>query len=152
MELVSLLLQFLRAERTANWKIHLSAFADMLPWFAIYDDANYTRWGAVYFAHMKRLEQTHPDVFKEFMDGNFVVKQTDHNFNQVSTDQALEHINRVCKVAGGLIGITQSDSARDRWCLTINQRSKLVEETCAMFGIQKDDPDTRNWCSHNCKR
>ena len=114
----------------------------MLPWFAIYDHTNYTRWGAVYLADMKQLEQTHPDVFKEFMDGNFVVKRTDHNFNQVSTDQALEHINRVCKVAGGLIGITRSDSARDRWCLTFKQRSKLVEETCAMFDIQTDDPDT----------
>ena len=29
MELVSLLLQFIRAERTANWKLHLSAFADI---------------------------------------------------------------------------------------------------------------------------
>ena len=98
--------------------------------------------GAVYLADMKQLEQTHLDVFKEFMDGNFVVKRTDHNFNQVSTDQALEHIDRVCKVAGGLIGITRSDSARDRWCLTFNQRSKHVEEACAMFGIQTDDPDT----------
>ena len=142
MDMVSLLLQFLRAERTANWKLHLSAFADMLPWFAVYDHTNYTRWGAVYLADMKQLQQTHADVFKEFMDGNFVVKRTDHNFNQISTNQALEHINRVCKVAGGLIGITRSDSARDRWCLTFNKRSKLVEETCAMFGIQTDDPDT----------
>ena len=45
MELVSLLLQFIRVESTANWKLHLSAFADMLPWFAIYDHTNYTRWG-----------------------------------------------------------------------------------------------------------
>ena len=98
--------------------------------------------GAVYLADMKQLEQIHPDVFIEFMDGNFLVKQTDHNFNQVSTDQALEPINRVCKVAGDLIGITRSDSVRDWWCLTFNQRSKHVEETCAMFSIQTDDPDT----------
>lgn len=139
--MVSLLLQFLRAERTGNWKLHLSAFADMLPWFAVYDHTNYTRWGAVYLADMKQLEKTHPDVYKEFMEGNFVVKRTDHKFNQISTDQSLEHINRVCKVAGGLIGITRSDSARDRWCLTFNERSRLVEETYAMFEIQTDDPD-----------
>ena len=45
MELVSLLLQFIRVERTAKCKLHLSAFADMFPWFAIYDHKNYTRWG-----------------------------------------------------------------------------------------------------------
>lgn len=86
--------------------------------------------GALYLAEMK---QTNPDVYKGSMDGSFVAKRTDHSFNQTLTDQALEHINRVCIVAGGLIGLTRHDCARDRWCLTLNERSKLVEDTCAMF-------------------
>lgn len=88
--------------------------------------------GAAYLADIKKLEQTHPNVFIEFMAGNFEVKRTDHNFNQISTNQSLEHINRNCKVAGGLIGITLD---RDRWCPTFNVRSMLVEDTCAMFVI-----------------
>ena len=43
-------------------------------------------------------------MFEEIMDGNFVVTQIDNNFNQVSTDQTLEHINGECKVVGDLIG------------------------------------------------
>ena len=97
--------------------------------------------GAVYLADMKQLEQTHTDAFKEFMDGIFVVNRTDHNFNQVSTDQAQEHKQGV-QGSRWLNWYNSIGQARDRWCLTFNQRSKLVEETCAMFGIQTDDPDT----------
>lgn len=33
------------------------------------------------------------------------------------------------------MGITRTDSARDRWCLTYNERAQLSEDTKAMFGI-----------------
>ena len=139
MLLVQLLLRFLRAEREGNWKLHLSAFAAMLPWFAIYNHTNYTRWGAIYLADIQNIEDTNPDVYAEFVQGNFVVKKTGHNFNKISTDQALEHVNRICKVAGGLIGITRLDGARERWCLTFNQRSDISQQTMNVFDLQNDD-------------
>ena len=107
----------------------------------MYDHTNYTRWGAVYLADCKQLETTHPDVYREFLDGNVVVKSSLSAFNQLSTDQALEHVNKVGKVAGGLVGITRSDSARDQWCLTFNERSRLVDETCAMLDVRTDDDE-----------
>ena len=54
----------------------------------------------------KQLEVSHPDVQRQFMDGNFVVKSTHKTFNQISTDLALEYVNKVGKMAGGLVGIT----------------------------------------------
>ena len=44
------------------------------------------------------------------------MKKTGHRFNQISIDQALEHVNRICKFAGGHIGVTRLESARERWC------------------------------------
>ena len=67
------------------------------------------------------------------MAGDFVVKRTEQAFNQLFTDRALEHIKRVSKMAGGLVGITHSDNAHDRWCLTFNQRSQLVVDTYEML-------------------
>ena len=139
MSLVQILLRFIRAEREGNWDLHLSSFAAMLPWFAVYDHTNYTRWGAVYLTDMKNIEVTHPDVFAEFVAGNFVVKKTGQSFNQISTDQALEHLNKICKVAGGLIGITRLESASERWCLTFNQRSDIAQQTMDMYGLQSED-------------
>ncbi len=141
MEMVTILLQFIRAEREGNWNLHLSALADMLPWFSAYNHNNYTRWGTVYLADMQLLPQTNPDIHKQFMDGNFVIKRSQHPFNKISTDQGLEHINRVSKVAGGLVGITKTDSARDRWCVTFNERSRISQETWDMFSIEMEDTE-----------
>ncbi len=143
--MVSILLGFIRAEREGNWLLHLSTFASMLPWFAIYDHINYTRWGSVYLAYMHQLQVTHPDVYLEFMYGNFVVKQTQKKFNQLSTDQALEHVNKMSKMAGGLVGITREDSARDRWCLTFNHRSKVAADTYEMFCVHDRDQEYYGW-------
>ncbi|KAK2554918.1 hypothetical protein P5673_023601 [Acropora cervicornis] len=67
--------------------------------------------------------------------------ETKNAFNQIADDQALEHVNKSGKVTGGLVGITRTESARDRWCLTYNERAKLSEDTKEMFGIgtAKDD-------------
>ena len=65
----------------------------------------------------------------------------------MSADQALEHINKIGKIAGGLVGITRSDNARDQWCLTFNERSRLVNETCAMLDVKTEDEE----CSHTMK-
>ena len=56
---------------------------------------------------MLQLEQTSPYEYEEYLAGNIVAKESTGSFNQVSTDQAAEHINKQqCNVAGGLVGIT----------------------------------------------
>ena len=69
-----------------------------------------------------------------------MTKETKSAFNQIADDQALEHVNKSGKVAEGLVGITRTESARDRWCLTYNERAKLSEDTKAMFcvGAEKE--------------
>ena len=69
------------------------------------DHTKYARWGPLYLADMKLLEMTAPQVYAEFMQGNFVVKRTKRRFNQVPADQANEWINKPCKMQNGIIGI-----------------------------------------------
>ena len=133
MKLVSILLRFTRAIREGKWDLYLSSFSEMLPYFAAFDHLNYTRWGVIFLADMKMLPQTAPEVQQAFESGDFVTKETASTFNQIPDDQALEHVNKSGKVAGGLVGITRTDSARDRWCLTYNERAKLSEDTKEMF-------------------
>ena len=71
-----------------------------------------------------------------------MTKETENSFNQIPDDQALEHVNRSGKVAGGLVGITRTDSARDRWCLTYNERAKLSEDTKTMFNVGGKEGDS----------
>ena len=69
------------------------------------------------------------------------MKLSRNTFNQISTYLALEHVNKVGKVADGLIGITRSDSARDRWRITYNERSRMVDQTAAMIDMTLEDAE-----------
>ncbi|KAL5007723.1 hypothetical protein ScPMuIL_016529 [Solemya velum] len=86
---------------------------------------------------MAALETTDPDIHKEFMDGNFTVHKNKIPFCAVGVDHALEHINRIMKVTGGLVGITQNASARERFFLTAPELSRLAVEAHEMAGSQK---------------
>ena len=135
--MVTSLLQFLKAERTRNWELHLSSIAAMLPHFFAMDRQNYARYLPVYLADMQRLELTHPDVYNEFAAGNHSISRTGQPFSQVSTDMALEQsINADSKSSGGVIGISQSPSALERWFLTIHERASITSALKAMYGLQ----------------
>ena len=54
-DIVQMLLQFLRAERCGDWLLHLSTTAAMTPYFFAFDRPNYSRWLPVYLADMNSL-------------------------------------------------------------------------------------------------
>ena len=134
--MVCIMLRFIRAERDGIWLLHLSALAEMLPYFHAYDHTNYARWVPVYLADMHRLPETAPAVHQEFVAGNFPVKGSDKPFNQVWTDLNLEQsLNRHSKTSGGLIGMTQNQGATDKWHLTASDRAKIAELTKELCGL-----------------
>ena len=141
MKMVETLLNFIRAEREGNWQLHLESFAAILPWLVMYDHNNYSRWGPVYLTEMRSLEKTAPEIYREFQAGNFVIKRSQNLFNQVPPDQATEWINKMCKVSGGIIGITRSDQARDRFCATWAVRSHVSQVTKVLFGLLDDEEE-----------
>ena len=65
----------------------------------------------MYLAEMNNLP---PEIHEEFMREDFVVKESDKKFNQVSLDHSLEWNNAVGKKGRGIVGITQSPSALSR--------------------------------------
>lgn len=130
MNMVTIILQFTRAQREGIWDLHLHSFSLMLPYFMRYDHLNYARWGPVYIAEMHKLPEP---VLSEFQRGNFVVKRSAEKFNQVDPDQAMEWINGTGKKGGGIVGITKTISALCRWTLSYNLRSQIAAETHAMY-------------------
>ena len=93
----------------------------------------------MYLSDIKRLSQDAPEVYSQFIIGNFGVKECSGTFNVIPTDQALEHVNKQGKVAGGLIGITPTDSALKRSCLSDHERSCLANQTYKLLGVDIDD-------------
>ena len=83
MDMIRILLLFIRAQRKGTWDLHLYSFHKTLPFFHRYDHTNYARWGPVYLAQMKQLPA---EVQTEFNKGNWVVKGSSRRFNQVNPD------------------------------------------------------------------
>ena len=62
MEMVGLVRQFIKAERTGNWKLHIQTVIDMLPYFAASGHNNYLKSAHLYAQKMFALRETNPNV------------------------------------------------------------------------------------------
>lgn len=62
MHTVDILRTFIRAERTGNWKLHLQAVHDMLPYFAAAGHNPYAKSAYLYLQLMYDLQKEHPHV------------------------------------------------------------------------------------------
>lgn len=69
-EMVQILLLFIRATRTSDWSLHLSALRSMIPWFFATDRVNYSRYASCYWLEMLCLEKTHPCKFDFYRYSN----------------------------------------------------------------------------------
>ena len=93
---------------------------------------------------MHQLEETHPDVFAEFLDGKHTISQStqeSRNFSRVWSDMTIEQsISRDCGTLGGLTGLKINVSAMERWFLTAHLKANVATATKAMLGIEADHP------------
>ena len=92
-EMVQLLLEYVASEREGDIKSHINAFADILSYDFACNHKNYAHWRSVYIAEMHQLEETHPDVFAEFLDEKHTIgrsTQESRYFSRVWSDMAIE--------------------------------------------------------------
>ena len=71
-----IILIFVRSLRERNFKLYIDALVSLMPWFFALNHTNYVRWLPVHIRDIILLEESHPAVFAEFMNGNFVVQKT----------------------------------------------------------------------------
>ena len=84
---------------------------------------------------MKQLESTDPDIHAEFMAGNFCVNKNEVPFCAIGPDHAMEHVNKIMTIQGGLKGLTQQPAAMARWFLIASELSRLSNEAETFAGI-----------------
>ncbi|KAG1664222.1 hypothetical protein GQR58_019901 [Nymphon striatum] len=116
MEMVSILMRFVRPQRDGLWELHHSAFREMLPYFYRYDHTNYARWGSV--------------IESAVQSGG--------------PDHSQEWLNCIGKKEGGIVGITKTTSALSRWALSYNLRANIASRTREMFMVGLDDQMIHN--------
>ena len=140
LEMVSTLMNFIRATREGNWKLHLDSVKEMLPWLFAYDHTNYARYLPVYLVTMMSLQDTHPEAHRLLADGDFgVQRSTVHGFPQLPVDQTIEQtLNRSIKTKGGIVGFSLRKGAVQRWMLTAHSRAAFADKCREMVSMEKD--------------
>ena len=90
LEMVELQLNTIYALRAGDWLLLIECIRLILPYTFGYDHVNYARYLTAMLENMLRLAEDFPDVYKEFLNGNFVAQLTsDSKFSQVETDKVI---------------------------------------------------------------
>ena len=112
LDYINVMNQYIFAERTSNWPLHLQTVTKMLNLFAATGHSNYAKSTRMYLQQMNVLHESHPEVHKLFMEGKHTVSRTHNNFVAVWTDLAIEQLYmRSIKSRGGLTqgrGVTEN--------------------------------------------
>lgn len=132
MRMIMEMLLFIRAVRTGDWRLHLTSLQMFTKYFFAHDRINYARMIPLYLAEMQMLPESDPDIFEEFLKGDWVVnKNPQVPFCALGADHALEQVNRSMKVSGGLVGITLNPHARTKF---FPELARLSEDAKEMSG------------------
>jgi hypothetical protein len=126
MELI--LLQFVKAIRSADFNMYVNALQLIAPWMFSLDHYNYARWLPVHIYSMATLEDIHPDVYEQFTYGFFTAQKSNRKFSHIGLDHNHEQINAKIKGVGGAIGLTENNASLAKWLIAGPEVSRMVEE------------------------
>ena len=133
---VFLMMMFVKAEREANWLLHLECVERILPYFFAAGHVNYARYGMFYLQDMQRLPT---EVLAHFLKGEHVMRHRAGLWNAIWSDMFIEStFMRFGKSTGGLVGITLKPSALSRWALSLHACSNLTKGIGEMRDNKRD--------------
>ncbi len=105
-QLVIIILVLIQSFRERLFYAYKSSLVAIMPYLFANYNTHYSRWGTIYIHDMFELQNTNPDVYKEFVNGHFVLHESNRQISGIAHDQAHEHNNAHLKSDGGAIGIT----------------------------------------------
>ena len=116
---VILMLNFFKAERIGDWKLHLHCIREIIPYFHAAGHFPYDKSARLYFHKMETISEfMSPDDYRLFSDkGYFTIRRANDFWAGNFYDQTIEQfLMRMLKTTGGMThgrGIT--DSTLTKW-------------------------------------
>ena len=118
MDLELLMCRFIRSLREGDFPLYLQVCDKLCSSFHVMDLTNYARWLPVYVRDMVQLPQKHPQLYAEFLKGNFFVQRSAHKFSLISKDQG----------HGGAVGLFENPEALALFMLAGPDCTRCIEE------------------------
>lgn len=151
---VSIMLDFVRAERTGDWELHLFCVLSMLCVLHAAGHIHYAKSALIYLQKVSKLKSilSEEEWVRFVRLGFFTIRRTDKPFNGVWTDMTIEQVlMRAMKVSGGLMqGRHMSDSVIARWICTMPGSLQVTEAVEAFAEVTPESSDqhislSRSW-------
>jgi hypothetical protein len=125
---VSLVKDFIFAERTGDWSFHLITVKKMLNLYAASGRVNYAKSARLYLQTMNDLPQFYPWLFHCFNEkGYHAIRRSDRYWAGLWSDLIIEQVlMSAVKSRGGLSrGRGMTDSVISTWCLTMHRLAAI---------------------------
>ena len=118
------IMKYVRAEREADWPLHLATVKEMVPLFFAAGHVHYARYGLFYLRSMEAMPE---EVRTHFMKGQHTMHHNAGLFNGIWSDMAIETtFMRYGHGQSGIIGITLRPETLKTWAYSIHACNKLV--------------------------
>jgi len=125
-EMVELLLQTIYSIRSGNWELFIECIREIIPYTFAYDNLNYARYLSAMLGDMLSLPTDFPEIYEEFVRGNFAAQLSYNKFSRSETDKVIEMtLNKDTKTPGGVTGFSTNDNAVKQWELNAAYRASL---------------------------
>ena len=115
--------------------------AEMVRYLAASGHNRYIKYLYMCLKQMIRLENTHPDVHRQFTQGMHVIRRNDRFWAGLSPGLVIEQVHKgSLKTPGGLTrGRSMTETQRLRWCLS---RPACAEVNSAMLQLTSVTQET----------
>ena len=115
LDMVQILLDFVKSIRLPDWNLHLQSTERMLIRIHAYDRINYARYFSYYWCSQQKIQHKLPVIYQQLQQGNFSTRRTKGKFNMLPPHQVIEQtINKDKKGPRGIIGISTSQGTMQR--------------------------------------
>ena len=142
MDIVWLVLTYIRATKQNDFDLHLSSLYGLCPLFVAYNHHNYARYIPANVITMLNLPVTHPGPEDLLRRNGFNVSRSSNPSSRNPVDITIEQtINRHSKSDRGIIGFSWNYAAYHRWCTTRHSRAKYVETTFNVADMSSNESD-----------
>lgn len=128
MDLELLMCRFIRSLREGDFLLYIQVCDELCSWFHVMDHTNYARWLPVHVRDMVQLPHKHPQLYTEFLKGNFVVQKSDHKYSLIGKDQSHEQSNKNLQAHGGAVGLYENPEALTLFMLAGPDCTRCIEE------------------------
>ena len=135
---IDIVKEFVLAERTCNWILHLHAAKKMINLFVATDHRNYAKSTRIYVQEMLSLLQTNPWLHQKSQEGQHAVRRSERYWAGLWTDLVIEQtLMRSIKSRGVLTrGRGFKENVRHLWVNSINYTAALHEAVTALSDIR----------------